>query len=356
MNEVRHDLISGQSVIIAPERAARPIEMTAAAAGPQRTSCDFCDGHESATPGETFAIRPPGSEHDQPGWQVRIIPNKYPAVVFSGGAPKVDVGIVASVETVVCSVSTKVVLLDSFPSGETSFSHPARGIHEVIVETPRHVTRSSDLSDAEWHDVLRAYQTRLQQLQTASGFAYVLIFKNVGWAAGASMEHMHSQLVATRFPTSVLSTELTNSQRYYATHGSCPFCFLLDGSAERLVLKTQHFVAFCPYAARSPYETWILPTHHEAHFPKTPAENLSELASVLRRVLVRLEKALSAPAYNVVLHTAPFDTGPVPHYHWHIEIIPRVTSIAGFELGSGYYINPIPPEDAARCLRDEIEK
>jgi UDPglucose--hexose-1-phosphate uridylyltransferase len=182
-----------------------------------------------------------------------------------------------------------------------------------------------------------------------------MIFKNVGAAAGASLEHSHSQLIVTPIvPISVVE-EVNGSQDFYRYRGRCVFCDMVEqelGFEKRIVFDSPGFVAFCPFAARFPFETWIVPTEHASHYETLSRAGSDELARVVKRVLEKIETALDRPAYNYIIHTAPFDTQSLPHYHWHIEIIPRVTKTAGFEWGTGFYINPVPPEEAATFMRE----
>jgi UDPglucose--hexose-1-phosphate uridylyltransferase len=202
--------------------------------------------------------------------------------------------------------------------------------------------------------VLWIYRERLLALKQDQQLIYGLIFKNVGAAAGASIEHAHSQLIATPIVPVNVVEELHGSREYFHSHGRCVFCDMLtqesqDGS--RVVLESPGFLAFCPFASSFPYETWIVPRSHASHYESLSRGEAEELAHVLRTVLAKIETAIDRPAYNYIIHTAPFDTVALDHYHWHIEIIPRVTKTAGFEWGTGFYINSVPPEEAAAELR-----
>jgi UDPglucose--hexose-1-phosphate uridylyltransferase len=181
-----------------------------------------------------------------------------------------------------------------------------------------------------------------------------MVFKNVGKVAGASLEHTHSQIIVLPTVPRTVGDEMRGAQQFYDYRGRCIFCDMVaqeldDG--ERVVLEGEQFVAFEPYASRFPFETWILPKRHASHVEEITRESVAELAYCLKASLQKLEKALNDPAYNYMIHTTPFDLGAVDHYHWHIEIIPRLTKVAGFEWGTGFYINPVPPESAAEFLR-----
>jgi UDPglucose--hexose-1-phosphate uridylyltransferase len=233
------------------------------------------------------------------------------------------------------------------------------GAHEVIIESPRHLLSTSDLSEAELSDVLWVYRDRLADLKKDRRLVYGMVFKNVGAAAGASLEHTHSQLIVTPIVPITVHEEMTGSAEFYRYRGRCVFCDLVRqelATEKRIVLDSPGFLAVCPFASRFPFETWILPKPHASHFENIQKHGVEELARVMRRVIGNIETALDRPGYNYIIHTAPFDSQELAHYHWHIEIIPRLTQTAGFEWGSGFYINPVPPEEAAAFLRNvEIE-
>src|SRR6185437_6162314 len=229
------------------------------------------------------------------------------------------------------------------------------GAHEVIIECPHHEVSMARLPVELIREVFWAYRDRLVDLKNDPRLVYGMIFKNVGAAAGASLEHSHSQLIVTPIVPVSVQEEMTGSLEFHNYRGRCIYCDMVQQELsfeKRIVLDTPHFTAFCPYASRFPFETWILPKNHSSHFENIPKPGVDDLGSVLRQVLNKLEVALDSPAYNYIIHTAPFDHQELPHYHWHIEIIPRLTKVAGFEWGSGFYINPVLPEDAAGFLRE----
>jgi UDPglucose--hexose-1-phosphate uridylyltransferase len=198
------------------------------------------------------------------------------------------------------------------------------------------------------------YRQRLVDLQRDPRLVYGMLFKNVGPGAGASLEHAHSQLIATPVVPISVSEEMSGSGKYFDERGRCIFCDIIRQELDdgrRMVLESAQFAAFCPFASRFPYETWVVPKEHGSHYEQLSRSTAEELAVVMRQVLGRLESALDRPAYNYIIHTAPFDTQQLRHYHWHIEIMPRLTNVAGFEWGTGFYINPVPPEEAAAFLR-----
>ena len=327
MPQLRKDPLSDRWVIIAEGRERRPNEYEQS--GPQRlaTRCPFCAGHEEDTPRQIVAYRANGTEQVK-DWLVRVVPNEYPALLTEGRTEPVSDGLYEACDAV--------------------------GEHEVIVESPRHVASLSELTDDEARLLMHAYRDRLKSFQSNRMYRYALVFKNVGPAAGASLEHSHSQIVATPMIPAELQCELTAAERLYHAHNACFFCRVIadeEVHGQRLVATSEQYVAVCPYASRMPFELWILPRRHTSHFEALRDEQLAELAQFLRQIIRKLETVHDDLAYNYFIHTAPFDTQPLRHYHWHIEVFPRLTTTAGFEWGAGYYINPVPPEQAAAILR-----
>ena len=330
MPDLRKDPIVGRWVIIAKNRAKRPHELLDGEAVRSRSGfCPFCEGHESHTPHEIAAYRQQGTHRDRPGWRVRVVPNKFPALEIEGDLNKQGQGIYDMMRGV--------------------------GAHEVIIESPRHLISTTELSLDNLRDVFWIYRDRLLDLQKDPRLVYGMIFKNVGAAAGASLEHTHSQLIVTPIVPINVAEEIHGSHEFFRYRGRCVFCDMLEQELafeKRIVFDSPGFVAFCPFAARFPFETWIVPTQHASHYETLTRQDCEELARVIKRVLAKIETALDRPAYNYIIHTAPFDSQALGHYHWHIEIIPRVTKTAGFEWGTGFYINPVPPEEAATFMRD----
>jgi UDPglucose--hexose-1-phosphate uridylyltransferase len=330
MPELRKDPIVGRWVIIAHERAKRPNDFKGEAQALARPGlCPFCEGQEDKTPHEILAYRERDTEPNGPGWRVRVVPNKFPALKIEGDLEKRGEGIYDMMAGV--------------------------GAHEVIIESPRHLISMAEMSEDNIREVLWVYRDRLVDLKKDSRLIHGLLFKNVGAAAGASLEHTHSQLIVTPTVPITVWEEMTGALEFYNYRGRCIYCDMVRqelSDEKRVVLDTPHFTAFCPYASRFPFETWILPKTHSSHFENIPKPGVDDLGTVLRTVLNKLELALDSPPYNYIVHTAPFDHQELPHYHWHIEIIPRLTKVAGFEWGSGFYINPVPPEEAAAYLRE----
>jgi UDPglucose--hexose-1-phosphate uridylyltransferase len=318
-------------VIIAIERTKRPDDFRQAA-DPARdpAHCPFCEGNESSTPPELAAFREPGTSPNGPGWRVRCIPNKFPSLGIEGDLDKRGEGIYDRMNGI--------------------------GAHEVIIESPRHDLGLTDLAEDRIREVLWLYRERLLDLRKDQRLIYGVIFKNVGVQAGASLEHTHSQLIMTPIVPLRVSQEIEGCRRFFDYRGRCIFCDIIQQeiqAGDRLVMNERNFVAFEPYASRFPFETWILPKRHQSHFEAIEDALLPELSHVLKTTLRKIELSISNPPYNYLIHTAPLNVAPIEHYHWHFEVIPRITRVAGFEWGTGFYINPVPPENAARYLRDQ---
>jgi UDPglucose--hexose-1-phosphate uridylyltransferase len=342
MSELRHDPIQKRWVIIAPERSRPPEPFPTHDSAAQAAECPFCPGHESKTPPEIFALRQPDTRPNEPGWRVRVVPNRYPVLRVEGELERRGVGLYDRINGV--------------------------GAHEVVIDTASHVPDFAGLAVEQIRDVLWVCRERLVDLMRDRRLKYVLIFKNSGLGAGASLAHSHTQVVATPVTPVVLTSELEAGREHFRQKERCLFCDILAAeidSGERVVASTDRFVALAPYASRFPFEILIAPRRHQASFGETSDEMLEPLARVLEDVLLRLQRGLGDPPYNFVIHTAPNSDPPwkrsslawetVEHeYHWHLELMPRLMRNAGFEWGTGFYVNPTPPEVAARFLR-EIE-
>jgi UDPglucose--hexose-1-phosphate uridylyltransferase len=333
MPDLRKDPIVGRWVIVAKSRAKRPHDFESTPHVRRGRFCPFCEGNEDKTPDEILAYRNPGSTRNRQGWRVRVVPNKFPALEIEGDLNKRGEGIYDMMRGV--------------------------GAHEVIIESPKHLVSTSQLRDEELREVLWVYRDRLVDLKKDRRLVYGMIFKNVGAAAGASLEHTHSQLIVTPIVPINVWEEMSGSQEFYNYRGRCVYCDMIQqelAGEKRIVVDGPGFVAFCPFASRFPFETWVLPKIHSSHYEHIQNNAVDELSGVIRQVIAKIEAALDRPAYNYIIHTAPFDTPELGHYHWHIEIMPSLTKAAGFEWGTGFYINAVPPEDAAAFLRDvEIE-
>jgi UDPglucose--hexose-1-phosphate uridylyltransferase len=231
------------------------------------------------------------------------------------------------------------------------------GAHEVIIETSNHKESLADLPAKRVENVLWAYRDRILDLKKDLRLRYILIFKNHGAAAGATLEHSHSQLIALPVvPTSVIE-EIDGCKQHYQQKERCIYCDIMrQESAEgtRVVLENPEFLCLTPYAPRFPFEMWILPKRHAGYFEESQRSQFEFLAPILGEALRRMNAVLARPAYNFMLHSSPLHEKTGDFYHWHIEIIPKLTQVAGFEWGTGFYINPVSPEDAAKSLRDAV--
>jgi UDPglucose--hexose-1-phosphate uridylyltransferase len=314
--ELRTDWLTGRTVILAENRALRPNEFAAAetfaASAAAATPRPFCPGQESLTPPAVYTRSGDGGR-----WRVRVVPNKYPAVTIDDPT--------------------------------------ATGAHEVIIECGRHVDRMSALSVAESADVLDAYRQRLAHWHDSGCFQFGLVFKNLGPAGGASLSHVHSQLIALpQLPPPVAAEHLRAGQ-FFAEHGTCPYCRLIEDerlARERVVLERDGLIAFCPFVSLQPCEVWLMPTGHEPWFERRERQNAGDpLAGILLSLLVRIEAILPRPAYNLLVRTSPWQDAATRSGHWRIEILPRANPLAGLELATQIHINPLSPSRAAQQLR-----
>jgi UDPglucose--hexose-1-phosphate uridylyltransferase len=229
------------------------------------------------------------------------------------------------------------------------------GAHEVIIETPHHHESMSTLAPKAFEEVLWAYRDRILDLRRDLRLRYAMLFKNHGEAAGATLEHSHSQLIALPIVPHLVMEEMTGARDYYRYKERCIFCDIVRQEiqqGERIVLENSEFISVAPFASFSPFEAWILPKRHSSFFEECQVHEIQSLSWIFQETLKRLEKALNFPPYNFTLHTTPFNERSLEYYHWHFEIIPKLTKFAGFEWGSGFFINPTPPEEAAKFLRE----
>ncbi|MGZ5424452.1 MAG: galactose-1-phosphate uridylyltransferase [Candidatus Aminicenantales bacterium] len=339
MSELRKDLISGRWVIIASERSKRPDDFRphgAVAPAPEAAGfCPFCEGNEGKTPPEVFALRAAGTAPDSPGWTVRVVPNKFPALNPGPPPPRATRGVYQSME--------------------------GRGIHEVVIENPNHAFELADLPVSHVRYVLGVFQKRILAIERGFHYQYVQVFKNKGKEAGASLSHPHSQIVATPIIPKRVKEEMYGADRLFRTFKECGFCRILreeEAAGSRLIARNAQFTAFAPYASRFPFEMTIYPKRHSAFFTEVREDELLTLAEILKHVLTRLKETVGDPPFNLVLHQAPNPSSSLKKWpdielrsHWHLEIIPILTKVAGFEWGTGFYINPVPPETGAQFLR-----
>ena len=335
--EFRRDPVCGRWAVVAPERALRPIRLQGAEPrhrrNGERRPCPFCPGQERETPHEVLAYREPGKPPDGPGWHLRVVPNKFPPV-------RPEVG-------------------DTFHTieGMVFQTVPGFGRSEVLIETSEHLPDPTQLSDDQLALVFRAYRDRMKALAEDERLAYAAVFKNVGAEAGASLGHSHSQIIATPVIPDVIGAELAGAQEFFARGGRCVFCDLVNrelADDARVVARSEHFLIVTAFAPRFSYELWVLPASHSSRYETITDERCRELVNLMKRVLVALDRVLVEPAYNWFLHTAPLRSPELPHYHWHIEVLPRTARPAGLEWGFGCFITTVAPETAAAELRADL--
>jgi len=330
MPELRRDPVVGRWVIIDTEHTKGPSDFPKSDNTPTRQAiCPFCPGREYQTPNEVGAVRPSHSLANTPGWLVRTVPNKFPVLSCGGFLQKEGYGVYDQMTGI--------------------------GAHEVLIENPDHDKALVDLTKDEMQAVISQYQERFRQLSRDSRFKYIMIFKNFGSSAGATVEHTHSQIIALPMVPKTVLEELKGAEYYYQQHGRCVFCDMISQEyqdKERIVMENNSFLAFCPYAPRYAFETWIIPKGHSPDFAERDGAISAHLAQILQDVLIKVKKVLADPSYNYYLHTVPLGQANGAHYHWHIEIIPKLTRSVGFEWGTGLHIVPTFPQEAARFLRE----
>ena len=329
MPELRKDPITSRWVIISTERGRRPhfLEMEP----PHKSDgfCPFCPGNEDKTPPEVLAYRPNSGPPNSPGWSLRVVPNKFPALQIEGDLDRKGEGMYDKMRGI--------------------------GAHEVIIENPDHLATISQLPEQKVEEILWAFRDRILDLKKDRRFRYILIFKNHGAAAGATLEHPHSQLIATPIVPKRVREEVDGAKEYFSYKERCIYCDIITQEREqgaRLISENEDFVVIAPFAPRFPFETWILPKAHDSFYEDGQKRVYVNLARSLRDTLLRIEKSLSHPPYNFIIHNTPFHENQRDSYHWHLEIMPKLTRVAGFEWGTGFYINPTPPEDSAKFMRE----
>jgi len=336
VNEFRQDPVTGRWVIISSERDARPNqyredrerdEREARADIASGASCPFC-AHQMDTPP---IVAHYGDSKSLP-WQVCVVPNLFPVLGKTGiGTPPLSLGM--------------------------HESSPAVGIHEVVIESPSHTTKMSELSDEQFNFMLRAYRDRIRSMRDTDGIQFALAMKNAGQAAGASLRHTHSQIFGLPFVPEQMQRELDGASNYFEHCQHCVYCDLIQAEennpqeASRIVAKTENFIAWCPYASRVSYEVWLAPRRHQARFEELNDGSLEELGRLFRSLVGKVEQHPRIDAFNYLLHTLPFESTHQEKYHWHIEILPRIAKQAGFEWGTGIEINTVQPARAASELR-----
>jgi UDPglucose--hexose-1-phosphate uridylyltransferase len=334
VSQFRKDILSDRWVIVAEANALRPTDFQFNKFSRDAKFCPFCETNEASTPPEVFAIRSPGSLANRPGWLVRVVPNSQPRLRIEGGLERRSEG------------------LHDLMNGI--------GAHEIIVETPRHDRSLHELEIPEISNVLQAYAARISDLQQDLRMRYILIFKNHGEEAGAhTVSHSISRLMGLPSTPMAIKNKLIVARRYYAEKERCIFCDVIrqELKDQRLIAENKDFVSFAPYASRIPFEMAVYPKFHSSAFSKiNPTQNVN-LTRILRDVLQKLDQTLGSPPYNLSLQDRPrlyqregYWETIEQDFHWHIEILPRISRLTGFEWASGMFYNPVPPEMAAQCL------
>ncbi len=330
MSELRKDPIIDRWVIISQERGKRPSEFSSLKQERRSGFCPFCVGNEDVVPPEILAYRQPGSQKNDSNWRLRVVPNKFPALHIEGDLVRRGDGLYDMMNGI--------------------------GAHEIVIETPDHQASLANMPIDAVEDVLWAFRDRIRDLAGDKRFRYVMVFKNHGLAAGATLEHSHSQIIALPIVPKRVKEEVDGAKKYYDYKERCAFCDIIQqeiNQGVRMVSENHEFVAICPYAPRFPFETWILPKRHSHDYQSISKEMIEGLAQILSETLKRINRVLDTPPFNFVLHTAPVNCQDATnHCPGHIEISPKVTRVAGFEWGTGFYINPTPPEESAKFLRD----
>ncbi len=338
MSRLRKDPIVGRWIIISASRPKQPRDYSFEEPPDDMTpaECPFCGGNESKTPPEIASFRPDRSAPNTPGWWVRVVPSKFPVLQVEGSLER--------------------------EGSDTYDWMNGIGAHEMIIESPEHAVRLEDLPESQIEKVLWAYRDRILDLERDNRLRYVLIFKNQGWSAGSTLNHTHSQIIATPVIPNLVKEKLDGAKSYYDYKERCIFCDIIRqelATRERVVEETRHFVVLAPFAPRFPFETWIYPKKHTCSYVDITKEEIMDLSITLRTTLRKFGIVLNNPPYNFTLYTAPNRIPRSGHwhtlsddFHWHLEIVPRLMRVAGFERGSGFYINPTPPEMAAKHLRD----
>lgn len=323
----------GRWVIIAAERAKRPQDFAPLQNGHTtaegKKNCPFCPGAEGKTPPEITAYRPDGSRPDTPGWTLRVVPNKFPALQIEGELDARGDGIYDRLNGI--------------------------GAHEVIIETPDHDATLATMPLDQTEGMYRAFVERMSDLERDTRFKYIQVFKNVGEPAGASLEHPHCQLIATPVVPKRITEELAGASAHYQYKERCVFCDIARQESElrkRVVFEDDLMLSFVPFAPRFPFEIQMMPRRHQSSFRDIIEEEIINLALHTKIIVGKMDGLLGTPPFNLVLHTAPCGLGELKHYHWHIEIIPKLAKVAGFEWGTGFYINPTIPEAVAEDLRE----
>ena len=333
MSQLRFDVATNDWVIFAPSRALRPHHVPSSPPSPSPAAsgsyapCPFCPGNEAFTPPEIYAVRGPGP-YSPSNWKVRVVPNKFPALRIEEDTRRIE--------------------------EKPVFSHMGGcGAHEVIVESPEHNVFLGQQPVEQIELVLRTLQLRHQDLMRDRRFQTIIIFKNYGMTAGTSLDHPHWQTIATPVVPRVLRQKLSVAEEYFDRTGNCLYCVKLQAELEdgrRILAKNDKYAALLPFASHVAFETWIMPMQRQASFALVDPSQLRPLAEMLRAILLKLHTALDNPSFNLTIDSVSRGDETKEYFMWHIRILPRLTTPAGFELGSGMAINTVFPEDAKNFL------
>lgn len=342
--EIRKDSIFNKWVIFSPARSRRPSDFKShsqtqsnnSSSSSYSPSCPFCARNEHDCAPEIFRIP---TQYDSDSWKIRVVQNLYPALLRPAN-PDLNPN------------------PDSNPNPNLNSNSPYSdcvlsgiGFHEVVIETPDHALRLSDLSPTDIASVFLAHKHRIEQLD--NGFIkYIQVFKNHGASAGASLSHSHSQLMGLPFIPPTVSARLDSMKEHFSRTGKCGLCEIR--AEEILVNESAHFFSIVPFAASYPFEIWVIPRVHSPYFHELDDEKAIDLGGLLKVMLMKLSQQLNDPPFNFMIHTSPFQVtaANLSYAHWFVQIVPQLTGIGGFEMGSGCYINPVFPEDAAKVLRE----
>lgn len=333
MSEFRQNIATNEWIIIAAERARRPEDFRShkSEIPPQNvTSCPLCSGNEHQTPPEIISYRTAGTQPNSPGWWIRVVPNRFPALTAQGTLKR-------------RKIKDLYVSMDGV------------GQHEVIIESPYHGATFATMEQKQAEEIFLVYRERSRSLAKDPRHEMIIIFKNHGAGAGTSLSHPHSQVIATAVTPNHIRQRLETAMKHYDSDGTCVYCDIIAVERElqeRVVLESDNFLAFEPYAARSPFETWVIPKKHSSSFCSICEDPCKELAAVMQKTLTKISNALNNPDYNFAIFFSPTHEPELEYFHWYIKIVPRISQLAGFEMGSGIYVNTMIPEDAARFLRE----
>ncbi len=332
MNEIRKDPLSDSWVLVASERLKRPqfIKIRVEQEESELKNCPFCYGNEKLTPPEIFAIRPDNSPPDSPGWLTRVFPNKFPAL--------------------------KVELNPEQQENQPYTKIGGCGAHEVIVETPEHFKKFSAFSPQDFFNIFSTFQHRIRDLKRDRRLVQIMIFKNSGALAGATLSHAHCQLIALPIISAKMEQRLRTFNQFRQNFQTCLLCKIAEEEIaleKRIVNLNERIIIFAPYASRFSFELQILPRRHRACFEDEPEETISELAAVFSGLAKVISRKTEIDDFNLILNTAPAGINE-NEFHWSIEFFPQLNRLAAFEWGSGFYINPILPEEVARVLNFQL--